>query len=76
MEDQVHNLASSSHGAHLTPPWHTALSLSAALLRTILMNHLVHSKASKNTKNIKTTLRGKVDDMDVANSKLEAELRK
>ena len=76
MEDQVYNLASSSHAAHLTPPWQTSLSLSAALLRAILMNHLAHSEASKQAKHTETTLRGKVDDMDVANSKLEAELRK
>jgi hypothetical protein len=37
MEDQVHHLPSSSHSAHRTPPWQTSLSLSAALLRAILM---------------------------------------
>jgi len=54
----------------------TSLSLSAALLRAILMNHLAHSEASKLAKNTETTLKGKLDDMDVANSKLDAELRR
>ena len=76
MEDQVHNLPSSCHSAHLTPPWQTSLSLSAALLRAILMNHLAHSEASKLAKNTEATLKGKLDDMDVANGKLEAELRR
>jgi len=54
----------------------TSLSLSAALLRAILMNHLAHSEASKLAKSAEATLKGKLDDMDVANGKLEAELRR
>jgi hypothetical protein len=76
MEDQVHNLPSSSHSAHLTPPWQTSLSLSAALLRAILMNHLAHSEASKLAKANEANLKGKIDDLDVTNGKLEAELRR
>lgn len=76
MEDQVHNLPSSSHSAHLTPPWQTSLSLSAALLRAILMNHLAHSEASKVAKANEATLKANIDDLDVANSKLDAELRR
>jgi hypothetical protein len=67
---------SSSHSAHLTPPWQTSLSLSAALLRAILMNHLAHSEASKVAKANEATLKAKIDDLDVANSKLDAELRR
>jgi hypothetical protein len=54
----------------------TSLSLSAALLRAILMNHLAHSEASKIAKNTEATLKAKIDDMDVAHGKLEAELRR
>ena len=76
MEDQVHKKTSSSQTTHLTPPWQTSLSLSAALLRAILMNHLAHSEASKVAKHTEATLKGKLDDMDVTNGKLEAELRR
>lgn len=75
VEDQVHKLPS-SRSAHLTQPWQTSLSLSAALLRAILMNHLAHSEASKIAKNNEATLKAKIDDMDVAHGKLEAELRR
>jgi hypothetical protein len=75
VEDQVQKLPS-SHSAHLTQPWQTSLSLSAALLRAILMNHLAHSEASKIAKNNEATLKAKIDDMDVTHGKLEAELRR
>lgn len=75
VEDQV-DKSPSSRSAHLTQPWQTSLSLSAALLRAILMNHLAHSEASKIAKNTEATLKAKIDDMDVANGKLEAELRR
>jgi len=54
----------------------TSLSLSAALLRAILMNHLAHSEASKSAKANEASLKGKIDDLDVTNSKLDAELRR
>jgi len=38
------------------------------------LNHSVHSKTSEHMKHSETTLRWKLDDMDVANGKLEAEL--
>lgn len=76
MEDQVYPTSTSSSPARLTPPWQTSLSLSAALLRAILMNHVAHSEASKIAKNTELALKGKLDDMDVANGKLEAELRR
>jgi hypothetical protein len=40
------------------------------------MNHLAHSEASKHAKHTEATLKGKLDYMDVANGKLEAELRR
>ncbi|KAF7982702.1 hypothetical protein HWV62_26542 [Athelia sp. TMB] len=56
--------------------WQTSLSLSAALLRAILMNHVAHSEASKIAKATEANLKGKLDDMEVANTKLETELRR
>ncbi|GLB40939.1 putative ring finger [Lyophyllum shimeji] len=54
----------------------TALHLSAALLRAILMNHLAHSEASRNAKTVEANLKAKVDDLEITTEKLEAELRK
>ncbi|KAF5360258.1 hypothetical protein D9758_009170 [Tetrapyrgos nigripes] len=53
----------------------SSLHLSAALLRAILMNHVVHTEASKTAKNLEATLKGKIDDLEIKNGKLEAELR-
>jgi hypothetical protein len=53
-----------------------ALSLSAALLRAILMNHSAHSEASKNAKFIENNLKAKIDELEEARDKLEAELRR
>ncbi|KAH7926576.1 hypothetical protein BV22DRAFT_1008780 [Leucogyrophana mollusca] len=54
----------------------SALSLSAALLRAILMNHFAHSEATKMARNVEATLKGKLDDMEATVSKLDAELHK
>ncbi|RDB26180.1 hypothetical protein Hypma_006099 [Hypsizygus marmoreus] len=54
----------------------TSLYLSAALLRAILMNHLAHSEASRNAKAVESQLKSKIDDLEIMNGKLEAELRK
>ncbi|KAJ6551228.1 hypothetical protein B0H19DRAFT_1296365 [Mycena capillaripes] len=54
----------------------SSLTLSAALLRAILMNHLAHSEASRLAKNVETTLKTKIDDLEIANGKLDAELRR
>lgn len=54
----------------------TSLYLSAALLRAILMNHLAHSEASRNAKAVEANLKGKLDDVEETNEKLESELRK
>ena len=40
------------------------------------MNHVAHSEASKQAKSTEASLKGKLDDMELANSKLEAELRR
>jgi len=40
------------------------------------MNHIAHSKASKVAKINEAILNGKIDDLDVTDSKLEAELRR
>ncbi|KAK7454039.1 hypothetical protein VKT23_011550 [Stygiomarasmius scandens] len=53
----------------------SSLHLSAALLRAILMNHVVHTEASKTAKNLEATLKGKIDDLEIKNGKLETELR-
>ncbi|KAJ7182806.1 hypothetical protein C8R43DRAFT_13386 [Mycena crocata] len=54
----------------------SSLTLSAALLRAILMNHVAHSEASRTAKNVEATLKTKLDDLEITNSKLEAELRR
>lgn len=77
MEDQVTARSPPAHATpRLTPQWQTSLSLSAALLRAILMNHVAHSEASKIAKATEANLKGKLDDMEVANTKLETELRR
>ncbi|TRM58984.1 hypothetical protein BD626DRAFT_173909 [Schizophyllum amplum] len=54
----------------------TSLSLSAALLRAILMNHLAHSEAMRHAKTVEANLRGEVDNVKMSNSKLQEELRR
>ncbi|KAJ7769689.1 hypothetical protein DFH07DRAFT_282189 [Mycena maculata] len=54
----------------------SSLTLSAALLRAILMNHVAHSEASRTAKNVEATLKTKLDDLEIMNSKLEGELRR
>ncbi|KAF8632653.1 hypothetical protein AX17_004786 [Amanita inopinata Kibby_2008] len=53
-----------------------ALHLSSALLRAILMNHSAHSEASKNAKNIETSLRTKINELEEIKEKLDSELRR
>jgi hypothetical protein len=40
------------------------------------MNHSAHSEASKNAKNIENNLKAKIDELEEAGDKLEAELRR
>ncbi|KAJ7779259.1 hypothetical protein B0H16DRAFT_809832 [Mycena metata] len=54
----------------------SSLTLSAALLRAILMNHVAHSESSRMAKNVETTLKTKIDDLEIAYSKLDAEMRR
>jgi len=53
-----------------------SLSLSAALLRAILMNHLAHSEASKSSKTAEANLKAKIDELELNNKNLESELRR
>ena len=53
----------------------SSLALSAALLRAILVNHFAHSEVTKMAKSVEATLKGKLDDMDLTVTKLEAELK-
>lgn len=53
----------------------SSLTLSAALLKAILMNHFAHSEATKMARNVEATLKGKLDDMELTVSKVEAELK-
>ncbi|KAG1813689.1 uncharacterized protein BJ212DRAFT_1569371 [Suillus subaureus] len=53
----------------------SSLSLSAALLRAILMNHFAHSEATKMAKGVEATLKGKLDDAELTITKLEADLK-
>lgn len=53
----------------------SSLSLSAALLRAILMNHFAHSEATKLAKGVEATLKGKLDDAESSVTKLEADLK-
>ena len=54
----------------------SSLHLSAALLRAILMNHFAFSEATKSARHTEASLKGRVDDLEIKNEKLEAELRK
>ncbi|KAJ7220629.1 hypothetical protein GGX14DRAFT_675434 [Mycena pura] len=54
----------------------SALTLSAALLRAILMNHVAHSESSRLAKNVEATLKTKLDELETTNGKLETELRR
>ncbi|KAG1717460.1 hypothetical protein EDB19DRAFT_1265266 [Suillus lakei] len=53
----------------------SSLSLCAALLRAILMNHFAHLEATKMAKGVEATLKGKLDDTKLNVSKLEAGLK-
>ncbi|KAJ7621302.1 hypothetical protein FB45DRAFT_139103 [Roridomyces roridus] len=54
----------------------SSLTLSAALLRAILMNHVAHSEASKFAKNVEANLKAKLDDFEIMTNKLDSELRR
>jgi len=54
----------------------SSLSLSAALLRAILMNHFAHSEASKAAKTAEANLKNKIDDVEAQKQQAETELRK
>ncbi|CAK5262236.1 unnamed protein product [Mycena citricolor] len=54
----------------------SALTLSAALLRAILMNHVAHSDASRNSKMVEATMKARLDELEAANNRLDAELKR
>ena len=54
----------------------TALQLSAALLRAILVNHVSHSEANKQSRSVELAMKEKLDEMEASHNKLEAELRR
>jgi hypothetical protein len=54
----------------------SSLSLSAALLRAILMNHFAHSEASKAAKTAEANLKNKIDEVEAQKHQAETELRK
>lgn len=54
----------------------TALQLSAALLRAILVNHVSHSEANKQSRSMELAMKEKLDEMEASYNKLEAESRR
>ncbi|KAG2151590.1 uncharacterized protein EDB93DRAFT_1052476, partial [Suillus bovinus] len=52
-----------------------SLSSSAALLKTILTNHIAHSEAVNMAKGVEVTLKGKLDEMESRVSKLKTDLK-
>ena len=69
---------SSSSSTSLTslPPQPMALCLSSLLLKAILANHVAFSDASKAAKNTETSLKLKVDGLELEKRKLDVELSK
>lgn len=81
-DDQVRPLKNFLSYGTITNPtifffWQTSsLSLSAALLRAILMNHLAHSEASKAAKTTEANLKNKIDEVEAQKQQAETELRR
>jgi hypothetical protein len=69
---------SSSSSQSLTGlhPQSIALFLSSLLLKAILANHVAFSEASKAAKNVETSLKLKVDELELEKGRLEVELHK
>lgn len=53
----------------------SSLYLSAALLKAILMNHFAHSEATKAAKNVESSLKAKLDEMESTITKFDADLK-
>ena len=63
--------------SHVSPcPQNTALQLSAALLRAILVNHVSHSEANKQSRSMELAVKERMDEMEASHNKLESELRR
>jgi hypothetical protein len=68
--------SSSSQSLTLSHPQSIALFLSSLLLKAILANHVAFSDASKAAKNTETSLKLKVDGLELEKGRLEVELHK
>jgi hypothetical protein len=68
--------SSSSPSLTLTHPQSIALVLSSLLLKAILANHVAFSDASKAAKNTETSLKLKVDELELEKGRLEVDLHK
>jgi hypothetical protein len=64
-----------THDEKQTDDQLSSLSLSAALLRAILVNHFAHSEATKMAKTVEANIKGKLDETELSVAKLEAELK-
>jgi len=76
--DAVRAPSSSARSSSLTP-WHvqsSALYLSSLLLKAILANHVAFSDAAKAAKHAETSLKLKVDELELERGRLEVELHK
>lgn len=61
--------------------WHStlqtsSLTLSAALLHAVLTNHVAHSEAMRQARHAYADLESKLSDAEMAQTKLEAEIRR
>jgi len=61
---------------HMFVSQNTALQLSAALLRAILVNHVSHSETNKQSRAMELAMKERLDEMETSHNKLEAELRR
>jgi hypothetical protein len=68
--------SSSSPSLTVSHPQSIALCLSSLLLKAILANHVAFSDASKAAKNTETSLKLKVDELELEKGRLDVELHK
>lgn len=70
------SVAMQTDSSVLFVPQNTALQLSAALLRAILVNHVSHSEANKQSRSMELAMKERLDETEASHNKLEAELRR
>jgi hypothetical protein len=68
--------SSSSPSLTVSPPQSIGLFLSSLLLKAILANHVSFSEATKVAQNTETSLKLKVDELELEKGRLEVDLRK